>query len=155
MGRFPEASVSIFRENVIMHKVNLWKELAQAWCGQDELFILYKGHLTIQLRDRDIELYEDEMLIVSKGIEHCPKAEEEVEFLIVGLNVTPDAAGGKPDYWLGYLDGLSTGEYGRFCSTYRAASLTFPSCLCCRGSLGVLILSLVIFIKTGRDSPFG
>ena len=64
---------------------------------QDELFILYKGHLTIQLRDRDIELYEDEMFIVPKGVEHCPKADEEVEFLIVGLNVTSNAAGGKPN----------------------------------------------------------
>jgi mannose-6-phosphate isomerase-like protein (cupin superfamily) len=43
---------------------------------QDELFILYKGHLTIQLRDKDIELYENEMFIVPKGVEHCPKADE-------------------------------------------------------------------------------
>ncbi len=41
---------------------------------QDELFILYKGHLTIQLRDKNIELFEDEMFIIPKGVEHCPKA---------------------------------------------------------------------------------
>jgi mannose-6-phosphate isomerase-like protein (cupin superfamily) len=64
---------------------------------QDELFILYKGHLTIQLRDRNIELYEDEMFIVPKGVEHCPTAEEEVEFLIVGSNITSTEAGGKPN----------------------------------------------------------
>ena len=64
---------------------------------QDELFIVYKGHLTIQLRDRDIELNEDEMFIVPKGTEHCPVAEDEVEFLIVGLEVTSNAAGGKPN----------------------------------------------------------
>lgn len=64
---------------------------------QDELFILYKGHLTIQLRDKNIELYEDEMFIVPKGVEHCPIAEEEVEFLIVGLNITSNKAGGKPN----------------------------------------------------------
>lgn len=64
---------------------------------QDELFILYKGLLTIQLRDQNIELYQDEMFIVPKGIEHCPKAEEEVEFLIAGINVTSNAAGGKPN----------------------------------------------------------
>jgi mannose-6-phosphate isomerase-like protein (cupin superfamily) len=52
---------------------------------QDELFILYKGHLTIQLRDQNIELFEDEMFIVPKSVEHCPKAQEEAEFLIVGL----------------------------------------------------------------------
>lgn len=64
---------------------------------QDELFILYKGHLTIQLRNKNIELYEGEMFIVPKGVEHCPKAEKEVEFLIVGLNITSNKAGGKPN----------------------------------------------------------
>ena len=62
---------------------------------QDELFILYKGHLTIQLQDRNIELHEDEMFISPSGVEHCPKSEEEVEFLIVGLNITSNKAGGK------------------------------------------------------------
>jgi mannose-6-phosphate isomerase-like protein (cupin superfamily) len=52
--------------------------------------------LTIRLRDQNIELYEDEMSIVPKGVEHCPKADEEVEFLIVGINVNSNAAGGKP-----------------------------------------------------------
>lgn len=64
---------------------------------QDELFILYKGHLTIQLRDENIDLYEDEMFIIPKGVEHCPTAENEVEFLIVGLNITSNKAGGKPN----------------------------------------------------------
>jgi mannose-6-phosphate isomerase-like protein (cupin superfamily) len=64
---------------------------------QDELFILYKGHLTIQLRDRDIELYENDMFIIPKGVEHCPNAHGEVEFLIVGLNITSNEAGGKPN----------------------------------------------------------
>jgi len=64
---------------------------------QDELFILYKGHLTIQLRDKNVELYEDEMFIIPKGVEHCPIAQEEVEFLIVGLNITSNEAGGKPN----------------------------------------------------------
>ena len=64
---------------------------------QDELFLLYKGRLTIQLRDRNIELYEGDMFVVSKGVEHCPKAESEAEFLIAGLSVTSNAAGGKPN----------------------------------------------------------
>ena len=64
---------------------------------QDELFILYKGHLTIQLRDKNIELHEDEMFIIPRGVEHCPKADEEVEFLIVGLNITSNRSGGKPN----------------------------------------------------------
>jgi len=64
---------------------------------QDELFILYKGHLTIQLRDQNIELYPNDLFIVPKGVEHCPTCDDEVEFLIVGLNITSNAAGGKPN----------------------------------------------------------
>ncbi len=64
---------------------------------QDELFILYKGHLTIQLREKNIELYEDDMFVVPRGMERCPKAKNEVEFLIVGLNITSNEAGGKPN----------------------------------------------------------
>ncbi len=63
---------------------------------QDELFILYKGHLTIQLQEKNIELFKDEMFIVPKGTAHCPKANGEVEFLIMGLNITSNAAGGRP-----------------------------------------------------------
>jgi quercetin dioxygenase-like cupin family protein len=63
---------------------------------QDELFILYKGHLTIRLRTENIELFAGDMFVVPKGIEHSPVAEEDVEFLIVGLDITSTEAGGKP-----------------------------------------------------------
>ena len=32
-----------------------------------------------------------------KGVEHCPTAEEEVEFLVAGLSITSNEAGGKPN----------------------------------------------------------
>ena len=66
---------------------------------QDEVFILYKGHLTIQLRGSNIELYENDMFIVPKGVEHCPRAQTEVELLVVGINITSNEAGGRPDSW--------------------------------------------------------
>ncbi len=37
------------------------------------------------------------MFIVPRGIEHCPKAQDEVEFLIVGLIFISNEAGGKPN----------------------------------------------------------
>lgn len=64
---------------------------------QDELFLLIKGHMTVQLRDGDVELYENDLYVVPRGVEHCPRANGEVEFLIVGLNITSNAAGGKPN----------------------------------------------------------
>ena len=44
---------------------------------EDELFLVIKGHLTIKLRDKDIELDEGEFFIVEKGVEHKPVSDEE------------------------------------------------------------------------------
>ena len=50
--------------------------------NEDELFMVVKGHLTIKLRDGDIELNEGEFYIIPKGIEHMPKAENEAYVLM-------------------------------------------------------------------------
>ena len=64
---------------------------------QDELFIVYSGQLTIQLPDRNVELGEGDIFVVPRGTQHCPRADRETGFLIVGLNITSNLAGGKPD----------------------------------------------------------
>ena len=51
--------------------------------NEDELFLVIKGQLTLQLRDRNIILDPGEIFVVPKGVEHCPVAEEETEFLMV------------------------------------------------------------------------
>ena len=38
-----------------------------------------------------------ELFVVPRGVEHCPRADEETGFLIAGLNITSTAAGGKPN----------------------------------------------------------
>ena len=43
----------------------------------DDFFLVLAGKLTIQLRDRDVVLGPGELFVVPKGVEHCPKAEEE------------------------------------------------------------------------------
>ena len=45
---------------------------------EDELFFIIKGELKIEFKDKVIKLAEGEMLIVPKGVEHRPIAEEEV-----------------------------------------------------------------------------
>ena len=50
---------------------------------EDELFLVVKGRLLIKLRDRDIHLEEGEFVIIPKGIEHLPIAEEEVQVLLL------------------------------------------------------------------------
>ena len=49
---------------------------------EDELFLVIKGHLTIKLRDKDIELDEGEFFIVPKGVEHKPVSTEEVHLMM-------------------------------------------------------------------------
>ena len=42
-----------------------------------------QGPLTIQLRDRDVVLEEGELFVVPRGVEHCPKADEETHVLLI------------------------------------------------------------------------
>ena len=49
---------------------------------EDELFFVVKGTLKMELRDKTIFLGENEFLIVPKGVEHRPVAEEEVWIML-------------------------------------------------------------------------
>jgi mannose-6-phosphate isomerase-like protein (cupin superfamily) len=50
--------------------------------AEDELFLVVRGRLVIQLRDKDVNLEEGEFLIVPRGVEHKPVAEEETFVLL-------------------------------------------------------------------------
>ena len=51
--------------------------------NEDELFLVTKGILTIQLRDADVTLGEGEFFIVPAGVEHRPVAQQEVQALML------------------------------------------------------------------------
>ena len=48
---------------------------------EDELFLVVKGGFRMDFRDREVWLGEGEFLIVPRGVEHRPVAEEEVHVL--------------------------------------------------------------------------
>ena len=50
--------------------------------NEDELFMVMKGQLQIELRDKTITINEGEFYIVPKGVEHKPVAKEEVHILL-------------------------------------------------------------------------
>jgi len=50
--------------------------------NEDELFLVIKGKFNMELRDKTITINEGEFLIVPKGVEHKPVAEEEVHLLL-------------------------------------------------------------------------
>ena len=56
----------------------------------DDFFLVLSGHLTIQLRDRDIELGPGDLYVVPAGVEHCPVSEEGAEILLIEADGTPN-----------------------------------------------------------------
>lgn len=49
---------------------------------EDELFLVVAGHLKMRFRDREIDVEPGEFIIVPKGVEHLPVAEEEVQIVL-------------------------------------------------------------------------
>jgi mannose-6-phosphate isomerase-like protein (cupin superfamily) len=49
---------------------------------EDEMFLVIKGNLEVEFRDKKITLKENDFLIVPKGVEHRPVAENEVSVML-------------------------------------------------------------------------
>ncbi len=56
--------------------------------NEDELFLVIKGKLLIKLKDKDIHLQAGEFVIIPKGVEHLPIAEEEVHVMLIEPKTT-------------------------------------------------------------------
>jgi mannose-6-phosphate isomerase-like protein (cupin superfamily) len=56
----------------------------------DDFFLVLDGRLTIELRDRKVELAPGELFVVPKGVEHRPVATEEVHILLIEPTGTPN-----------------------------------------------------------------
>jgi mannose-6-phosphate isomerase-like protein (cupin superfamily) len=65
----------------------------------DDFFLVLRGSLDIELRDRTVHLEPGEMFVVPKGVEHRPVAHGEVHMLLIEPTGTPntgDAATAAP-----------------------------------------------------------
>lgn len=65
----------------------------------DDLFLVLRGELTIELRDRSVTLRPGQLFVVPKGVEHRPVAKDEVHMLLIESSGTPntgDAATAAP-----------------------------------------------------------
>ena len=65
----------------------------------DDFFLVLKGNLTIELRERSVHLGAGELFVVPKGVEHRPVAKKEAHVLLIERSGTPntgDAATAAP-----------------------------------------------------------
>ncbi len=50
--------------------------------SEDELFLVWRGAMRVEFRDRSVELNSGEFLVVPHGIEHRTAADEEAEIVL-------------------------------------------------------------------------
>ena len=50
--------------------------------NEDELFLVLRGTLTMELREKTLTLREGQLVVVPRGVEHRPVADEEVHVLL-------------------------------------------------------------------------
>ncbi len=56
--------------------------------NEDELFLVVKGCLRMKFRDREVAVLPGEFIIVPKGVEHLPAADEEVHVVLLEPKTT-------------------------------------------------------------------
>ena len=49
---------------------------------EDEMFLVLRGSLQMEFRDRTVVVNEGEFIVVPRGVEHRPFASEEVELML-------------------------------------------------------------------------
>ena len=65
--------------------------------NEDELFLVVRGRFRMEYRDQDVWIDEGEFLIVPRGVEHRPVADEEVHVLLFepATTINTGNAGGE------------------------------------------------------------
>ncbi len=74
--------------------------------NEDELFYVLKGKLTMEFRDRTVEVKENEFIIVPRGVEHKPIADEEVSLMLFEPAGTLNTGNVRNEMTKDYLDKL-------------------------------------------------
>ena len=69
--------------------------------NEDELFLVFRGQLSIKLREKTIVLGPGEMFVVPKGVEHCPEAQPETHFMMIEPATTEHTGAHQSDVTVG------------------------------------------------------
>jgi mannose-6-phosphate isomerase-like protein (cupin superfamily) len=71
---------------------------------EDELFLVVEGKLLIKLRDRDIQLEAGEFVVIPRGVEHLPIAEQEAHVLLLEPKTTLNTGNIRDERTVAELD---------------------------------------------------
>jgi len=72
--------------------------------NEDELFYVIEGEFTMELRDKSIEMYPGDMIIIPGGVEHKPVAEKEVKVMVFEPETTLNTGDTDSDFTVKNLD---------------------------------------------------
>lgn len=72
--------------------------------NEDELFFVIKGNLLIKFRDQDVHLEKGELLVIPKGVEHLPIAQDEVHVMLIEPKTTLNTGNVTSDFTKNDLD---------------------------------------------------
>jgi mannose-6-phosphate isomerase-like protein (cupin superfamily) len=72
--------------------------------NEDEMFLVVKGRFRMEYRDRNVWLEEGEFLVVPRGVEHRPVAEEEAQVLLFEPASTLNTGNMKNERTVEYLE---------------------------------------------------
>ena len=72
--------------------------------AEDELFLVVEGRFRMEFRDRSVWLETGEFLIVPRGVEHRPVAEEEVQVLLFEPETTLNTGNAQSELTAAVLD---------------------------------------------------
>jgi mannose-6-phosphate isomerase-like protein (cupin superfamily) len=56
--------------------------------NEDELFLVTKGQLLVKLRDGEVRIGPGEFVVIPRGVEHMPVAEDEVHVILIEPKTT-------------------------------------------------------------------
>jgi mannose-6-phosphate isomerase-like protein (cupin superfamily) len=74
--------------------------------NEDEMFLVLQGRMRMKFRDRDVIVSSGEFIIVPKGVEHMPVAEEEVHVMLFEPKTTLNTGNVRNERTLATLEHL-------------------------------------------------
>lgn len=74
--------------------------------AEDELFLVTRGTLRMRLRDRELTVGPGEFVVIPRGVEHCPVADDEVHVVLVEPGTTLNTGNVRNERTVGRLERL-------------------------------------------------